>query len=438
MLAAIPVSAQTFQEALFLDGYTLSYRYNPAISNESGFLSVGQWENHQRNNVGAAAFLYPADDGVVTALHSSVPAGTFLGSLKDDNYFNGNINFNLFSYGWRGNGTYQTLEANIRSQYDVSVPREVFEILKNGTGKGTYDLGDLRIGGKAYLEMAWGCSWKLSDMISVGARAKLLAGVESVRYNVTRFDLSFSEEKYVADVEAEVDLTSRIGKMKVNDEGYINFLDISAKDKWKLPSGAGLALDLGILVTPVEGLTVSASVLDLGGLLWYYGNAGYSSGTTEFTGLETLTYDELQNGQLMARLNEVGNEFMKSLKIKEAKKKIKPEATPFTLNAAARYSLPMYKPLSAGVTGTLTGWQGMSYKECRFCLAWNPSERIGVTANAGVGDYGPVWGVALSAAVLKFHINAGLQSGFGGTIPYTHTPLKAQSKRLTVGLTYDL
>jgi hypothetical protein len=38
----------------------------------------------------------------------------------------------------------------------------------------------------------------------------------------------------------------------------------------------------------------------------------------------------------------------------------------------------------------------------------------------------------------KFHLNAGMESGFGGTIPYTSMPLKANNKCLTVGLTYDL
>ena len=58
-VAASVAGAQSFQQALFLDGYRLGYRYNPALQNESGFLSVGQWESQLRNNIGAASFLYP-------------------------------------------------------------------------------------------------------------------------------------------------------------------------------------------------------------------------------------------------------------------------------------------------------------------------------------------------------------------------------------------
>ena len=120
VLAASTLGAQSFQQALFLDGYRLGYRYNPAIQNESGFIGVGQWENQTRNNFGAASFLYPRDGELVTALHSSVPAETFLGSLQDDNYVVGNINFNLVSYGWRKDASYHTIEANIRAMYSAN------------------------------------------------------------------------------------------------------------------------------------------------------------------------------------------------------------------------------------------------------------------------------------------------------------------------------
>ena len=87
ILSAISLQAQSFQQSLFLDGYRLGYRYNPALQNESGFLSVGQFENQTRNNFGASSFLYPRDGEVVTALHSSVSADEFLGSLNDDKKF---------------------------------------------------------------------------------------------------------------------------------------------------------------------------------------------------------------------------------------------------------------------------------------------------------------------------------------------------------------
>jgi hypothetical protein len=126
------------------------------------------------------------------------------------------------------------------------------------------------------------------------------------------------------------------------------------------------------------------------------------------------------------------------MKLWSVKKRVCLEAVPFTCTAAVKYAMPFYDALAIGASGNFVCWGGMSYKEFRGSLAWNLSRKLGVTGNIGSGDYGMVWGAALSVGIHKFHLNAGMESGFGGTIPYTSMPLKANNKCLTVGLTYDL
>ena len=436
--AALSAGAQSFQQALFLDGYQLGYRYNPALANETGFLNVGQWENQSRNNIGAASFLYPRNGEVVTALHESVTADEFLGSLKDDNYLTGNIHFNLFSYGWKGGQAYHTFEAGLRAAYSASVPKEIFSILKLGTDAKNYDLSGMGVAGNAVVELAYGYSRKLSDLVSVGARAKLLVGIEALRYNVTRFDLTFSDDVYQAQVEADLDLTSRWSKIRPDDEGYLNFSDRSKKESWKLPSGAGLAVDLGVVVTPVEGLAVSASVLDLGGILWYYGNAGKSKGTTTFTGMDSLTMEEMKEGNLKEQFNDELDAFVRSIKLKAIKGRTTLETVPVRVNLGARYEMPFYRPLAVGVTGTWYGMQGMPYSEVRGAIAWNPYTWLGVEADAGAGTYGALWGFSANAALKQFRLTLAMTNGFGGTVPYSSTPLRPNNKVLTLGLTYSL
>ncbi|MBP5504799.1 MAG: hypothetical protein J6X89_01700 [Bacteroidales bacterium] len=437
-LIALSMHAQSFQQALFLDGYRLGYRYNPALQNESGFLSVGQFANQTRNNFGAASFLYPRDGEVVTALHSSVTADEFLGSLQDDNRFTSNIDYSLFSFGWKKDKAYHTIEANIRAAYGASIPKEIFAIAKLGTGDGAYDVSGMNVWGNVMAELAYGFSYKFSDIISVGARAKLLVGIESLNYNVTKFDMTCSEDAYQADIEANLDFTSRWKKVRTNDDGYMNFLDLSSKDRWKLPSGAGLAVDLGVTVTPLEGLTLSASMLDLGGMLWYYGNCGKSQGTTTFTGIQSLTMEELQEGKIMDKFSDVKDSFLNSLKLKALDDKTVLEGIPFNINLGAKYEMPFYRALAIGSTANYISGRSMTYREVRGVLAWNPCACFGITGNYGTGTHGQVWSCALSAAVCKFHMTAAYSNGFGGTIPYSSTPLQPNNKMLTVGLTYDL
>ena len=438
LLVVVSAGAQSFQQAFFLDGYRLGYRYNPAFQNPEGFLSVGQWENQSRSNFGAASFLYPRDGEVLTALHPDVTSEEFLGSLNKDNYLTGNINFNLFSHGWRRDAAYHTIEANVRALYSANVPIEIFQIVKSGTSNEVYDLSGMNLNGNAIVELSYGYSRKLSDIVSVGARAKLLVGVESLNYRLSRMDLTLNGEKYEADLEADLNLTSRWRKIRSDEQGYMNLLDLSAKDRWRLPSGLGLALDLGVVVTPVEGLTLSAAVTDLGGMLWYYGNAGKSDGTAVFTGVKELSIDDIRSGNVMKQFNGVLNELLQSVRLKSVGSRTLLEAVPLNINLGAKYEMPFYRPLSVGVTGNYFAVRGMSYKEVRGALAWNHFDWLGLTANAGVGSYGPVWGFALNAAIKRFRLTVGYNDGFGGTVPYTSTALKANNKVVTVGLTYDL
>ena len=439
LFAFVPASAQTFQEGFFLDGYTLGFRYNPAISNESGFIGGVQFINQTRNNVGAASFLYPTEDGgLVTGLHKSISADKFLGSLPDISYFNRAIDFSIVSYGWRRGDNYHTVEASVKGLYDASLPKEIFQIAKLGTRQQQYDLSGFQVGAKAYAELAYGYSRKLSDIVSVGARAKLLIGIESLRYDIDRFDMSFSEDGYEASICANLDFTSRMGKFRTDEEGHMKLLSLSAKDKLHWPSGGGLAVDLGVVVTPVEGLTISVSALNLGAMVWYYGNAGRSAGIVQFNGFDNLTLDQIKEKKILDQFNLLKDEFLSSMQLMSVKKRVCVETVPFTINAAVKYAMPFYNALSIGVSGNYVHWIGMSYKEFRGSLAWNLSRKLGITGNIGKGDYGMVWGAALSVGIYKFHLNAGIQNGFGGTIPYSSTPLKANNKCMTVGLTYDL
>lgn len=438
LLTATVSVAQTFHRALFLDGYRLAYRYNPALQNEGGMLSAGQFENLTRNNFGAGSFLYPVDGEVLTALHPSISAEQFLSSLPQDLYLNGSINYNLFSYGWRNGNAYSTLEANVRAAYSATLPKEIFEIVKKGTSEMNYDLRGFGVSAAAYAEIAYGYSYKINDWLTAGGRAKLLLGIDKVNYNLTRLDMTLSGDVYMADIEANLDLTSRWNKIAPDEEGYLNLMSLSAKDKWKLPSGAGLAVDLGLVATPLDGLTLSASLLDLGGMLWYYGNAGRSRGNITFTGVDGLTIEDIEEGRIAEQFNGVKDEFLNSLKLKAEGDKVALESIPFNVNCGVRYDMPFYKPLAIGATAGYFHQSGMSYSEVRGSLAWNHFPWLGVTADAGIGTFGPVWGAAVNLAICRFRVSVGYEDGFGGTVPYNGWPIKANDKSLTLGLSYDL
>ncbi len=430
-LAGMPAKAQRFQDVFDGD--------NPAVINEGDVLVLARWNSWAQNNYGASSFLYPAEDGqILTAFHEQIPAETFLGSLRPDNYTGSGLDFTLFSYTWRKGKASHSIAVGVQAQCRTSVPIEFFQILKQGTGQVNYDLGGLEVGAKAYADLSYGYARQLCDWLSVGARVKLLLGLQSAAYHVTRMDLHLSGEEYVADLEARLDLTSTAGKARVGEDGYLRLLDLNRREKWRLPAGGGLAFDLGVVATPAEGLCVSVSALNLGAILWYYGNAGHSKGTVTFSGLKGVSYEQLEKMDLGGQFDEVLAQLKESARVSPAERSTLLETVPFTLNAGVNYEMPFYRPLSVGVTGTYRGWEAMHYGDVRLGVAWNPCRKLGLSANVGSGSYGPVWGAALSVGVHKFHLNACLQNGFGGTVPYTSTQLKANTKCLTLGVTYDI
>lgn len=435
---AIGLRAQTPEEGFFLRDNKLSFQYNPAMVPEGGFLSVGKLESAILNNVGMGAFLYPSGDQLVTGLNEAVSAQTFLGNLKDDNRLLGDLRLNLFSWGVRKGDVFHTAEVSVRGNYGASVPKEVFSFMKLGSGEGTYDMADFRLQGQIMVEAAYGYTRRINDILTVGGRAKLLLGMYGASYDITRFNLSTTGGVYTADCEAQLELTSRKGMFLPNEKGYIDFSKISYKDMWKLPSAGGLALDLGIVLTPAEGLTLSASVLDLGALVWYYGNAGYSKGVASFDGLGEMTQGELNATEVVRRLLNMGDKLINPFRPMVAEKKVRVNWVPLRAHLGAKYEMPFYRALSVGATGSYIAYPGMACWDARLGVEVNPVKWFDIMADAGMGAFGPVWGMALSVKMGPFCLTASLQDGIGRKVPYTRSPLKANSRSVTLGLTYDL
>lgn len=431
-------SAQSFQEGFMLKDYRQVYRFNPALASQQDFLSLFNISTSQRNNVGASAFIYPHEGQVVTFLHSSVPVETVRNNVLEDNYLTKNIDFNLVSYGMFRNGATHTFEFNIRGNSAVSVPGALCMLAKAGTGATTFDFSSLRVQGELYAELAYGYTRKLSDVVSVGGRVKLLAGLYALDFNVTRFDLSAGGSEYQADIDAELAMTDTALEFGVEDDYQVNFKDITFKGLTNLPKSYGAAVDLGIAVTPAENLTISASVVDLGGIFWHCGNSARSSGTVSFDGFDDLTVEDFNKDGLMAQVNVLKDDFLSRMQPVSEENKTRFKAIPFSSNLGIKYAMPFYDRLSAGVTGQYLGYQSIPYMEGRFALACNPVDWLDVTANVGTGTFGMVWGAAGNICFHRFILNMAYENGFGGNIPGKGTPLQANYKSFTFGLTYTL
>jgi hypothetical protein len=100
--------------------------------------------------------------------------------------------------------------------------------------------------------------------------------------------------------------------------------------------------------------------------------------------------------------------------------------------------MPFYQALSLGVTGNYAAYQILPYWEVRSVLALNPLSWLDGCFSFGTSSLGLTWGASLQVSLWSFRLHAGIQNGFGGTVPYRSTPLEANAKTVVIGLTYDL
>jgi hypothetical protein len=437
--AVLSLGAQSFQEGFFLRDSRMSYRYNPALAPENDFIGAGRLLVQDYRDYGLSTFVYPQNDGTLaTFLYPSVSAQEFGSRIRPDNYILKTLDYNVIAYGLRRGAAMHTLEFNLRGSLGISLPGEPFQLLKNGTSVSDLQLGHLRGEVDLYLELAYGYSRRITDNLSLGGRVKLLAGMYAVDYNATRLQLTMNEQHCQAEIEAQLNFTDKLIKFSAGNDGYLDWGTLVWKGLGNTPSGGGLAADLGISYEPVEGLELSASVLDLGGILWYYGNAASSSGDVDFTGFQDLTYEQMNMDGIMAQFSQLKDDALNSLKLSPSTHKWTWKGVPFSANAAVKYALPFYDRLSLGITGNYTSYQWMPYWETRFGAGLQPLEWLDMTASLGTGAFGMVWGVGGSIRVHSFHFTVGLANGFGGTAPESRRPIKANNKTFSFGIVYEL
>ncbi len=407
---------------------------------ENGFVRIGEFQSNSRNNVGAASFIFPKEDKLVTGLHSSVGTDQFPGGLKAVNSLYNALNYNLVSYGWRGRGRgFHSIEIGAKVNYGASVPKEIFQILKTGTSQSPYDLSSLRAFGNVYGEIAYAYSFPFGEHFSLGGRVKLLVGLNSLDIIARKFDVTTTMDQYKLDFDADIDMTNFFRKAWVDGEGHIDYTSYVGKGKFGMPTGAGLAMDLGFVWKPFRGFSLSASVNDLGGILWYYGNGGYSSGSYAFDGLRGLSMDELNEKGLMERVNGLKDEVLGAIMPKVREKSLKLKYIPLSASLKTSYAMPFWERLSAEASCLYTGYRFcLPYWEARGGLALDFPGVAHLGVNAGSGACGFVYSVNGSVNIQSFKLYASFENGIGGVIPYEGIPLQANNNCLLIGLAYLL
>lgn len=412
ILCATNSNAQMAKSAYFLDGSFYNHQLNPAMKPERAYFSLltGTWSVAANSNFGLSNFLYPyGDDKLTTFMSSHVDQDEFLNRLPNSLQMSSDISTNLLGLGFRMFGGFTTFGITLNSSISSNLPKGFFEFAKKGFQESSYSFSGINMNTMNYASINLGYSHEIIDGLRVGVTAKYLVGLAYANMNVDKLNIEMSEDKWMIESHATAEaalyteMSVDAGAMDELNEPRIplvdalnNSTDMSTIMQAAKPAAKGLAVDLGVSYDfgdLVEGLSVSASLLDLGSINWQYMTKfSTEDGKVEFDGIDEIDPDDFE-GSLDKELEALGEDIEKmfSTPYSHGTQAYRTRLSP-VMYLGAEYNMPFYHGLSVAMLygkrfGTYGGWD-----EVRGYLNIAPLKWIEASANVGYSTYGTTFG----------------------------------------------
>ena len=437
--------AQNLSSAYFLDGYAQGHELNPAKDyDRSAYFSLPALGNINfglKGNLNVKDVLYknPNGSGLVTYLHPDIDTKTALGGFSQNNKLAADLRLEILGLGFHAFKGYNTISLAVRTNLGVNVPYDLFELTKVLTNK-EYNINDFGATAMAYAELGFGHSRQINDAWRVGAKAKFLLGGGYAKMKMDNLHLNLAgEDKWVATANATVEagvkgLTWGAPKYSEDHQGHryeeIDFDNINVNSPGV--NGFGMAFDLGAewdlgKQGILDGMKVSASLLDLGFINWSNVLLARNNGTPfEFDGFNNIKVKDSDGEKLGDQVDDLGDRLSELYRLQDGGTTSKSTPLGATMNIAAEYKLPAYDRLKFGLLST-TRFQGVyTWNEERVSVTVSPVKFFEVSANVGVGTLGASFGWILNIHPKAFNLFIGSDHNLG-TVSKQFVPLRSNN-----------
>ncbi|MBO7260380.1 MAG: hypothetical protein J6U97_02680 [Bacteroidaceae bacterium] len=398
LFLAAPSMAQSVNSSYFMDGSFDRHKLNPALSPERGYISlpvIGGTAFTFNGSVGLSNFLYESKSSpgmLTTFMSSEIDKKSFLNSLPDDSKFEIAMDIDILSLGFQAFGGYNTLGVTMKNRNVISIPKQMFGFMKAGLSDGNYLIEDMNVNSVTYGEVYIGHSRKIIDNLTVGVKLKFLTGVAYADANITRMKANISEQSWVVNANAELRVAAPAVVVTTNEEGAIEGIEEEIVFEG-LPSN-GFALDLGAhydMSGIVEGLSVSASVTDIGSINWQEMVVGKTKNEDiVFDGFDE--YGVMGDNAAEDEIEQIGEDFQEMLKLYQMPNETKRVNIGATFRLGVEYTIPFVKWISVGELITCrTGVH--KYSESRTSVVLSPVKWFDLSGNvAFTSHYGTMLG----------------------------------------------
>ena len=426
--------AQTAKSAYFLDGTYHNFKLNPAMEAERGFFSIGlgNLTIGANSNVGISDFLYPQGDKLATFMSGSVDQEEFLNRLPQSIRFGLNFDETLMALGFRLFGGYTSFSLSMHSSTSMAMPKGFFEFAKKGLQESSYNFSGINLNTMNYAAATLGYSHEVYKGLRVGVNLKFLTGLAYADATFDKFNVELSEDRWKIEAHAQAQAATFAEVIYDDSEDAIQNIKIVSL----APAAKGFAMDFGAVYDMYEfvpGLTLSASLLDLGKINWQY-MMSLENGDTpiEWTGLTDADINDI-GGAIDAEFEKLGEAAEKMMELKVYDRKAVATKLGATMYLGAEYNMPFFKPLSVAMLygkkfSTYVGWD-----EFRGFINFAPFKWVEASANMGYTTFGKSWG-------WMFNFHPGWTSFFIGSdymisnITPQFIPVNDLNYHLTIGV----
>ena len=302
------ISAQQVSTLYFLDNAPMRHYLNPSyqpLSNVYISLPVIGYTDFGagNNSIAIKDLVYKNPAGqTISFLHPTGDKMKFLNALRPTINTNISSRINLLSTGWRWKESYWHIDANLRVNGLIGLPSDLMSFLLVGmddmTANHSINLKKMGVDVNTYAELGVGYSRILNDKFTVGGKVKYLYGIANAALKNSKLNFNASMDEWSYEGAGAAYMSSNFIDYPAT---ISDFSDMAVKSEivssYFKPAGSGFAVDLGATYKPIEMLTLSLSVTDLGFISWKGKKYDYKL-NGKYSGIGTLTYDDLTSDAL--------------------------------------------------------------------------------------------------------------------------------------------
>ena len=288
----------------YLSGVPQAYYLNPAHQPQPNifigcpvFSSFYVETYNNSVNLGDMVWNDPETNEVIHPFHPDAGMEEFLAKFDDVTNFSLNLDFSPVSFGFRVKKMYFMFDVVSRLHQSSSFSSEIVDFTILGNADSTeYNFSDIGFNFTEHMEIGLNVSRKFGDMITVGIRPKILLGFATLSSQNNDITLYTANDVWQFDSHLELQLatpgliipTDETGTFDPSGEFVFDSTVTSVRDYRSTATGnKGFGIDIGVNVTPMKELTLSASIIDLGVIKWKnYLHTATLEGSFDFEGYE--------------------------------------------------------------------------------------------------------------------------------------------------------